>query len=115
MTVAWDILLLRTLWLTDSALRYLFVHQYHAQRAVVKLAVSVAKSVANWHLGQQLGNGYVGNKWYFEKREHVRKGVQAKDKLVKDVNGQTLLEGEEDVGRVFWTGAECGWCKRNKH
>ena len=36
--------------------------------------------------------------------ERVIKGEQARDKMVKDVNGQILCDGEdseEEIGRVF--------------
>ena len=44
----------------------------------------------------QLGNDFEGNKnifWTEVKR--VRKGEQARDEMVKDVNGQILLESVE--------------------
>ena len=52
-----------------------------------------------------------------ERREvkSVWKGEQAKDKIVKDANDQTLQDGEQEVSRVFWTDAECGQCKRSEH
>ena len=59
------------------------------QRVVVKRAVKVAKRIADWRLGERLGNDFEGNKnifWKDEKR--VRKGEQARDEMVKDVNGQ---------------------------
>ena len=43
----------------------------------------------------------------------MRKGEQARDEMVKDVNGQILrdgISGEEEV-IVFSAGTECGRCQ----
>ena len=39
--------------------------RYQAQRAVVKLAVKVAKRMADWRWGECLGNNFEGNKKMF--------------------------------------------------
>ena len=75
-------------------------HRYRAQRVVVKLAVQVAKRMAD----MRLGNDFEGNKKMFWKRvKPVRKGEQARDEMVKDVNDQILLDGVEVRRRL----AEC--------
>ena len=56
----------------------------------------VAKKMADWRWGERLGNDFEGNKkmfWNEEKREN--KGEQARDEMVKDVNGQILRDGVE--------------------
>ena len=65
--------------------------RYRAQRMIVKWAVKVAKRMADWLWGERYGNDFVGNKkmlWKEVKR--VRKDQQARDEMVKDVNGQIL-------------------------
>ena len=70
--------------------------RYQAQRVVVKQAVKVAKRMADWRWGEQLGNNFEGNKKLFWKEvTRVKKGEQAMDEMVKDVNGQILLDGVE--------------------
>ena len=47
-------------------------------------------------MGRAIGNDFEGNKkmfWNEEKREN--KGEQARDEMVKDVNGQILRDGVE--------------------
>ena len=70
--------------------------RYRAQRVVVKLAVQSAKRMSNRRWGERLGNDFEGNKKMFWKEvKRVRKGGQARDKMVKDVNGQILRDGRE--------------------
>ena len=62
----------------------------------VKLAVQVAKRMADRRGGERLGNVFEGNKKMFRKEvKRVRKGEQARDEMVKDVNGQILRDGIE--------------------
>ena len=44
---------------------------YHAQKAVVKLAVKVVKIMADWRWGRRLVNDHEGNKICFGKRHSV--------------------------------------------
>ena len=71
----------------------------------MKLAVQTAKRMADRRRGERLGNVFEGNKKVFWKEvKRVRKGEQAREELVKDVNGQILrdnVEGEKEMGRVF--------------
>ena len=63
-------------------------NRYRAQRVAVKLAVQAAKRMADRRRGEQLGNDFEGNKKMFWKEvKRVRKGEQARDEMVKDVNG----------------------------
>ena len=56
----------------------------------------VAKIMADRRWGERLGNDFEGNKKIFWKEvKRVRKGKQARDKMVKDVNGQLLRDGLE--------------------
>ena len=59
-------------------------------------------------------NDFEGNKKMFWKEvKCVRKGEQARDKLVKDVNGEMLCDGV-DVRRRWAhseVGPECGICQ----
>ena len=62
----------------------------------VKLAVQAAKRMADQRCGEQLGNDFEGNKKMFRNRKEVtrvRKGEQAREEMVKDVNGQILRDG----------------------
>ena len=44
---------------------------------------------------ERLGNDFEGNKKMFWKDvKRVRKGEQARDEIVKDVNGEILRDGE---------------------
>ena len=43
----------------------------------------------------------------------MRKGEQARDQMVKDVNGQILCDGVEVRRR--WAGPECGRCQGGKY
>ena len=46
--------------------------------------------------GERLGNNFEGNKTMFCKEvNRVKKGEQARDEMVKDANGQILLDGVE--------------------
>ena len=66
--------------------------RYRAQRVVVKLAVQVAKIMADWRWGEQLGNDFESNKKMFFK-EVKRAGKESVRKM--DVNGQILRDGVE--------------------
>ena len=68
--------------------------RYRAQRVAVKRAVKVAKRVADWRGGERLWNDFEGNKKMFCKYlKRVKKGKQARDEMVKDVNDQILRDG----------------------
>ena len=81
--------------------------RYQAQRVAVKLAVQAANGgpaqmVQEWlqmvdrRWGERLGNDFEGNKKMFWKEvKQVRKGEQAREEMVKDVNGQILHDGVE--------------------
>ena len=65
--------------------------RYRAQRVAVKQAVKAAKGMADRRWGERLGNDFEGNKKMFWKEvKRVRKGEQAREEMVKDVNGQIL-------------------------
>ena len=52
--------------------------------------------MADRRWGEQFGNNFEGNKNMFWKEvKRVRKGEQARDEMVKDVNGQILRDGVE--------------------
>ena len=62
--------------------------RYRAQRVAVKLAVQAAKRMADRGWGERLGNDFEFNKRMFWKEvKRVRKGEQAREEMVKDVNG----------------------------
>ena len=62
----------------------------------MKREVEVAKRMADWQWGERLGNNFQGNKKMFWKEvKRVRKCEQARDEMVKDVNGQILRDGVE--------------------
>ena len=47
-------------------------------------------------MGRAIGDDFEGNKMIFWKAvKRVRKGEQARDEMVKDVNGQILRDGVE--------------------
>ena len=70
--------------------------RYRAQRVVVKLAVQAASRMADRRWGERLGNHFEGNKKMFWKEvQPGRKGEQASDEMVKDVNGQIFRDGVE--------------------
>ena len=52
-----------------------------------------------WRTGNEesdLGNDFEGNKKMFWKEvKRVRKGEQTREEMVKDINGQILLDGVE--------------------
>ena len=63
--------------------------RYRAQRVVVKRAVKVANRMADWRWGERLGNNFEGNKkMFWNEVKRVKKGEQARNEMVKDVNGQ---------------------------
>ena len=67
-----------------------------AQKAVVKQTTKVAERMADWRWGEWLGNDFDGDKTMFWRGvKLVRKGEQARDEMVKDVNGQILRDGVE--------------------
>ena len=62
----------------------------------MKPAVQVSKRMADWRWGERFGNDFEGNKNRFRKEvKRVRKGEQARNEMVKDVNGQILRDGAE--------------------
>ena len=62
----------------------------------MKRAIKVAKGMAGWRCGERSENDFEGNEKTFSKEvKRVRKGDQARDKMVKDVNGQILRAGVE--------------------
>ena len=66
----------------------------------MKLAVQVAKRMADRRWGEQLGNNFEGNKKMFWREvKRVRKSEQARDEMVKDVNCQILRDGIEVIRR----------------
>ena len=70
--------------------------RYRAQRMAVKLAVQAAKRMAHRRWEERLWNDFEGNKKMFWKEvTQVRKGKQAREEMVKDVNGQILCDGVE--------------------
>ena len=60
-------------------------------------AVDKKRAFEEWlQRRERLGNDFEGNKNMFWKElKRVRKGEQARDKIVKDVNGQILRDGAE--------------------
>ena len=69
-------------------------NRYRAKRVVVKRAVKVAKGNGGVAMGRAIGNHFEGNKMMFLKEvKRVRKGEQANDEMVKDVNSQILRDG----------------------
>ena len=62
----------------------------------MKQAVKVAKRMADWGWGERFWNNFEGNKKMFWKVvKRVKKYEQARDEMVKDVNGQILRDGAE--------------------
>ena len=62
----------------------------------MKRAVQVAKRMTDRRWGERLGNDFEGNKMMFCKEvKRMRKGEQARDKMVTDVDGQILRDGVE--------------------
>ena len=62
----------------------------------MKQAVQAAKRMADRRWGERLGNNFEGNKKMFWKDvKLVRNGEQAREEMVKDVNGQILRDGVE--------------------
>ena len=62
----------------------------------MKLAVQAAKRMSDRGWGERLRNDFEGNKKMFCKEvKQVRKGEQAREEMVKDVNGQILRDGVE--------------------
>ena len=67
-----------------------------AQRVVVKQAVKAAKIMTDRRWGERFWNDFEGNRKMFWKGvKRVRKGEQAREEMVKDVNGQILRDGVE--------------------
>ena len=67
--------------------------RYRAQRAVVKQAVKVTKRM-DWRWEELLGNDFERKiKMFWKEVKRVRKGEQARDEMVMDVNGQILRDG----------------------
>ena len=61
----------------------------------MKLPVQVAK-IAGRQWGERSGNYFEGNKKMFWREvKRVKKCAQARDEMVKDVNGQILRDGVE--------------------
>ena len=57
------------------------------KKVVEKRSVKVAKRMADWRWGERFGNDFEGNKKMFWKEvTRVRKGEQARDEMIKDVN-----------------------------
>ena len=70
--------------------------RYRAQRAVVKKIVKVVERMTDWQYGPRLWNYYEKNIMTFWKEvKRERKGEQARDEMVKDVNDQILRDGVE--------------------
>ena len=62
----------------------------------MKLTVQAAKRMADRRWGERFGNDFEGNKSMFWKEvKRVRKCEQAREVMVKDVNGQILRDGVE--------------------
>ena len=62
--------------------------RYRAQRVAEKLAFQAAKRMADRRWGERLGKDFEGNKKMFWKEvKRVGKGEQAREEMVKDVNG----------------------------
>ena len=62
----------------------------------MKREVRAAKRMADWRWGERLWNNFKGNKnMFWKKVKRVKKCEQARDEMVKDVNGQILLDGVE--------------------
>ena len=62
----------------------------------MKRAVQVAKRMADRRWGERLGNDFEGHKKMFWKEvKQVRKSEQAREEMVKEVNGQILCDGVE--------------------
>ena len=60
----------------------------------MKLAVQAAKRMEDRRWGERLGNDFEGNEeMFWEEVKRVRKGEQAMEEMVKDVNGQILRDG----------------------
>ena len=71
----------------------------------MKLALQAAKRMEDRRWRERLGNDFEGNKKMFWKEvKRVRKGEQAREEMVKDVNGQILRDSVEvrwEMGRVL--------------
>ena len=76
-----------------------------------------------WHTydwGERFGNDFMGNKkMLWEEVKQVRKGEQARDEMVKDVNGQMLWNGVKVRMRLAQyfrcQGIKCGRCQGGKY
>ena len=70
--------------------------RYRAPRVAVNLAVQPAKRMADRRWGERLGNDFeVNKKMFWKEVNRVRKGEQAREEMVKDVNGQILRDEKE--------------------
>ena len=58
----------------------------------MKLAVQAAKRMADHRWGERLGNDFESIKKMWKVVKRVRKGQQARQEMVKDVNGQILRD-----------------------
>ena len=68
--------------------------RYWAQRVVVKQAVQVAKRMADRRWVELLGNDLeINKKMFWKEVKRVKKGEQAREEIVKDVNGQIFRNG----------------------
>ena len=62
----------------------------------MKLAVRAAKRMADRRWGERLGNDFEGNnKMFWKEVKRVRKGEQAREEIIKDVNWQILRNNIE--------------------
>ena len=62
----------------------------------MKQTVQPGKRITDRRWGERLGNDFEGNKNMFWKEvKRVRKGEQAREEIVKDVNGQILRDSVE--------------------
>ena len=61
----------------------------------MKRAVKVPKRMVDCQWGEQFGNDFEGNKIFWKDIKKVRKGEQARNEMVKDVNCQILPDGIE--------------------
>ena len=69
--------------------------RYRAQRVVVKRAVKVAKRMAIGHGESDRGIISRVRNMFWKEVKRVKKGEQARDEMVKDVNGQILRDSVE--------------------
>ena len=71
-----------------------FYDRYRAQRVAVKLGVQAAKRMATGDGESDWGMiSRVTKKMFWKEVKRVKKGEQAREEMVKDVNGQILPDG----------------------